>query len=126
MTSRVKGPNRPGGGVDGAPPIDEASEASAIDATAEVRNADAVAGAEAVRPSGALDAPAQVAVRLKAGEITVEEAVELLIDDAVERQVSAASARSPEVAQKLRELLRQYAAADPQLAARIRRLTLLK
>jgi len=72
---------------------------------------------------GNVDPVAQVAAQLRAGEITVDQAVEKLIDDAISRQLSD-SARQLEP--KLRELLRSYAESDPFLAARIRRLTLAK
>jgi molybdenum-dependent DNA-binding transcriptional regulator ModE len=68
----------------------------------------------------------RVADRLRAGAITVDQAVEELIDDAVTRQVGAATQGRAELEERLRELLRQYAATDPQLTAHIRRLTLRK
>jgi hypothetical protein len=57
----------------------------------------------------------------RAGEIGADEAVELLIDDAIARQLGGAAAKDLEP--KLREVLRDYAANDPYLAAKIRRLT---
>jgi hypothetical protein len=67
-----------------------------------------------------------VAARLRAGEITVDQAVELLIDDAIMRQVGRATESTKDLEPRLRELLRSYAANDPFLAAKIRRLTLAK
>jgi hypothetical protein len=63
----------------------------------------------------------EVAARLRAGEISSDEAVELLIDDAIARQMGGAVPKERE--DELRQLLRNYAANDPYLAARIRRLS---
>jgi hypothetical protein len=126
MTSRIKGPSAPSGGP---PPVDETS---AVDATEGVREPDAadapsgVSGPEAARATDAPDAVAQVAAQLRAGEIGVDQAVELLIEDAIQRQVGRAVDGRTELAPQLRELLRGYATSDPFLLAKIRRLTLVK
>jgi hypothetical protein len=62
-----------------------------------------------------------VAARLRAGEISSDEALELLIDDTIARQMGGAVPKDLEP--KLREVLRDYAANDPFLAAKIRKLT---
>ena len=74
--------------------------------------------------TGAVDPIAEVAARLRAGEITSDEAVDLLIEDAISRQLGGALPKDLEP--KLRETLRDYAAQDPYLAAKIRRLTQAK
>jgi hypothetical protein len=121
MTSRVKGPG------DGPSTIDPTAGVDAPEGVGEVAPAatEAVGAVSATAPA-ATDAIAQVAAKLRAGEITVERAVELLIDDVIERQVGRATENAPELAQKLRELLGRFSENDPFLAARIRRLTLSK
>jgi len=123
MTSRVKGP----GAGDGAPPVESIDGVDAPESIDRVAPAapEAVSGVTGAG-AAALDPIAQVAARLRAGEISVDQAVELLIDDAVERQVAGATAGSPKLAQELREVLRGFKDNDPFLAARIRRLTLSK
>ena len=74
----------------------------------------------------ALDPIAQVAEALRAGDITVEQAVERLIDDAIHRQVGHATQDRPELERRLRELLRGLTSTDPFLLSRIRRLTMGK
>ncbi len=72
-------------------------------------------------PPPQADALAEVTAKLRAGEISAEQAVERLIDDAIRRQVgrSVNSAVEPE----LREMLRGYAARDPFLVEKLRKLT---
>jgi len=124
MTSRVKGPG------DGPPPIGapEAPEAPGAPESAEAtRAAEATTAAVA---TAATDPISQIAGELRAGRITVEQAVERLIEDAVHRQIGRAlqgpSKASMALADELRALLHAYAANDPFLAARIRRLNLAK
>ena len=131
MTSRIKGPPGPKGPTDGPPRIGEVDEAAPADAVDEVKPAE-VRPVEKVAPSSRAsaaappDAVAEIAARLRAGELSVEQAVEALIDDAVRRQVGGATAGRAGLEARLRELLKQYAASDPQLTQRIRRLTLHK
>jgi hypothetical protein len=120
MTSRVKGP---GEGPPPASPVDESREIDGVDSVAPSEVAP-VSSPQRGSQSGAPDPIAQVAARLRAGEIGVDKAVELLIDDAIHRQVGRASASGKELEKQLRELLRSYASSDPFLAAKIRRLTL--
>jgi hypothetical protein len=121
MTSRIKGP---GDGPPKTPKVDGAGE---VDETEGVGEASLetipIERARAAREPALPDPLAKIADRLRAGEITADQAVELIIDDAIERQVGA-SAKKHEP--QLRELLRKFAASDPHLVARIRRLTLLK
>ncbi len=71
----------------------------------------------------AIDPVANVAAQLRAGAITIERAVELLIEDAVQRQLGPALANSRELESTLRETLTQrHAENDPVLQTRIRRL----
>jgi hypothetical protein len=81
---------------------------------------------EAAARAGKLDAVGEVARRLRAGEVTVEQAVDLLIEDAIARQVGRAMKGRHDLEGRLRELLKSYTATDPLLAAKIRRLTLSK
>ena len=122
MTSRVKGP---GDGPPPASPVDESREIDGVDKVAPTEVAP-VASTQRAAKSGATDPIGQVAARLRAGEIDVDKAVELLIDDAIRRQVGRASVGGKELEKQLRELLRSYASSDPFLAAKIRRLTHVK
>jgi hypothetical protein len=105
------------------PPVDEAGSAAPADGARSVEG-----GAAAGRVEGAAsieagaDLVGEVARRLKGGEITAREAVELLIDDAVERQVGRVTIDRDQLADELRELLRRYTETDPYLAAKVRRL----
>jgi hypothetical protein len=117
---RIKGP-----GEGARPPeaVDEAANINAPDelAPAEAGEVAAVGKAGATSGAAAADPVAAVAAQLRAGQIDVDRAVDLLIDDAVNRQLGHAVSTS--LAPELRKLLRDYAANDPMLAARIRRLT---
>jgi hypothetical protein len=114
---RIKGP------TDGPRPPDAVDEAGGVDGLDESAPA-STGGVERVGGPGGpdgTDAVGEVAARLRAGEITSDEALELLIDDAIQRQLGGAVASEHE--EELRQLLRNYAATDPYLAAKIRRLT---
>ncbi len=118
---RIKGPGdgpRPPDAVDEANAIDGVDEAAPAETTGAVTSIGATGGAGGVDPIG------EVAARLRAGEITSEQAVELLIEDAISRQLGGALPKDLEP--KLRETLRDLAAQDPFLAAKIRRLTQAK
>jgi hypothetical protein len=82
-----------------------------------------VGAAEAPTASRSTDAVGNVAARLRSGALTVPQAVAVLIEDAIDRQVGRAVADSPLLARELRQLLETYANRDPHIAARIRRLT---
>jgi hypothetical protein len=120
---RIKGPG------DGPRPPDAVDEADAVDAVDETAPAQtgrvaSVGGASGTTGAGGVDPIAQVAARLRAGEITSDQAVDLLIEDAISRQLGGALPKDLEP--KLRETLRDLAAQDPFLAAKIRRLTQIK
>lgn len=118
---RIKGPG------DGPRPPDAVDEAAAVDGLDEAAPAETTSGVASVGgagATGAVDPIAEVAARLRAGEITSDEAVDLLIEDAISRQLGGALPKDLEP--KLRETLRDYAAQDPYLAAKIRRLTQAK
>ena len=119
---KIKGP------TNGATPVDGVSEVEGADGVGGIAPAEApaVTGPSAAGSTAPTDEVGKVAARLRAGEITVDQAVELLIDDAVERQIGRATAEAKELEPKLRELLRGYAMNDPFLVAKIRRLTLAK
>ena len=117
----------PGDGVPAAPGVDEAA---APDPTApagevvEARGAGAVGAVEAVTgtaAAGGVDHVAQVARRLRAGDITVDQAVEELIDEVVARHAAGPAARDS-IAADLKELLRRQIANDPYLASKVRRM----
>jgi hypothetical protein len=119
---RIKGPSG------GPPPLDEISGAAgtgraeplgSVDRTAATGGAQAVSATQSARPG---DAVAEVARRLRAGEISPREAVELLIDDAVNRQVGRVTADRQALATELKDLLRRYTETDPYLASKVRRL----
>lgn len=114
---RIKGPG------DGPRPPDAVGETGAVEGVDETAPAETGAVGRVGGPGGpdAPDAIARVAERLRAGEITADEAVELLIDDAIGRQMGGAVPKDLEP--KLREVLRDYATNDPYLAAKIRRLS---
>jgi hypothetical protein len=117
VTSRIKGPGdgpRKVGGVSG---VDESKDVG------EVRGTEKAGKAGEAKRAAPADAIARVAAQLRAGEIDVERAVELIIEHTVEKFGSGARAQTVD---KLRQVLREYAANDPSLSARIRKLTLLK
>jgi hypothetical protein len=118
---KVKGP------TDGPKAPDAVNDVTAPDAlsgTDSVRGTEATGAPAVSRVSGASDAVAEVAARLRAGEITVDQAVERLIDDAIERQMGRALEQAKELEPRLREVLRGFAAGDPLLTDKLRRLTL--
>jgi len=117
VTSRIKGPGdgpRKVGGVAGA---GEPEDVGAV------RGAEKAGRAQEAKRAAPADAIARVAAQLRAGEIDVDRAVDLLIDATVEKLGSGAR---PATVEKLRKVLRDYALNDPNLSARIRKLTLIK
>jgi len=119
---RIKGPGdgpRPPDAVDEAAPVEGVDEAAPAETGAVAR----VGGTGGPTGPGGIDPIAQVAQRLRAGEISADEALELIIDDTIARQMGAVS---KDLEPKLREVLRDYAANDPFLAAKIRKLTQAK
>jgi hypothetical protein len=117
VTSRIKGPGdgpRKVGGVGGTDGPDEVGE---------VRPTEKAGKAQEAKKAAPADAVSKVAAQLRAGEIDVDRAVELLIDQTVEKLGGGAR---PQTIQKLRKVLREYAQNDPNLSARIRKLTLRK
>lgn len=116
---RIKGPG------DGPRPPDAVDEAAPVEGVEEAAPAEtgAVARVGGTGGPGGADPIGQVAARLRAGEISADEALELIIDDTIARQMGAVS---KDLEPKLREVLRDYAANDPFLAAKIRKLTQAK
>jgi hypothetical protein len=114
---KIKGP------TNGAPPVDAVDGIGEVDSVAPSEATGEVKAPAPTTGPANVDPVAQVAAQLRAGEITVDQAVEQLIDDAISRQLSH---QAKDLEPKLRELLRSYAESDPFLAARIRRLTLAK
>jgi hypothetical protein len=126
------GPTR-ASGVDGtsAPRAPEAAQeverAEHVDSIDEVRAARAEAvertsGVAGATGAAGVDHIAEVAAALRAGSITVAEAVDRLIDDAVTRRVGRAVEPGGELEARLKRVLRGYAEADPLISAKIRRL----
>lgn len=120
---RIKGPGDGPRPPDAPDPIDQAAPVDGVDEAAPAETG-AVARVGGSDGPGAPDPVGQVAERLRAGEISSDQAVELLIDDAIARQMGGAVPADLEP--RLREVLRDYAANDPYLAAKIRRLTQAK
>lgn len=116
---RIKGP----GSQDGPRPADEVDDAAPVDEAAGAESGALERVGETGGPGGpgGVDPIAEVAARLRAGEISSDEALELLIDDTITRQLGGVVTK--ELEPKLREVLRDYAASDPFLAAKIRKLT---
>jgi hypothetical protein len=117
---RIKGPGegpRPTDAVDEAGEVDGVDEAAPA-STGAVTSVGGSGGAGGVDPIG------EVAARLRTGEITSDQALELLIDDAIQRQLGGAVPK--ELEPRLRDVLRNFATNDPYLAAKIRRLTQAK
>jgi hypothetical protein len=112
---RIKGPN----GVDGVGDVEGVANVDRPEAVDQVGEVEAPTAA---KETGSVDAISQVAAQLRKGEISVDQAVDRLIDDAIARQLG----NQRELEPKLRELLKSYAESDPFLAARIRRLTVAK
>jgi hypothetical protein len=113
---RIKGP---GEGPRPTDAVDEAAPVEGVDETAPAETG-AVSRVGGTSGPGGTDPIAQIAARMRAGEITSDQAVELLIDDAISRQLGGVP---KELEPKLREALRDVAANDPYLAAKIRKLT---
>src|SRR3954451_22927687 len=104
---KIKGPN-------GNTPIGEIDPIGEVDSVGNVEAPESVEAPAAAQGTGAADAVTQVAAQLRAGQITVDQAVDRLIDDAIERQLGhQAPADLAALAPKLRELLRSYAESDP-------------
>ncbi len=101
--------------------------ATAVDAAARVKGVTAAqaiaqaAAVSAVTKAAAADSVQSIAERLRRGALTPGQAVEELIDDAVQRNLPGLSADSP-LTQELRSLLSAYAKDDPYLASRISKL----
>jgi hypothetical protein len=120
---KVKGPTNGAPPVDGVGAPDEIDEVQGLGEAAGSAPVGETAAVGSTAAAGAVDAIAEVAGQLRSGKITVDQAVERLIDDTISRQLGPGK---DDLEPKLRELLRSYAESDPFLAARIRRLTLAK
>ncbi len=120
------GPDRAAGigGVDRATAVSGASEIEALDEVKATRAVDLkpIDAVSSTAPAAAVDPVATVAAALRAGELTVEQAVDRLIEDAVTRRVGRALEPGSELEARLRRVLRDYASADPLITAKIRRL----
>ena len=114
---KIGGPKGP------SPPV----EPPAVDATAGGEKARATGFEQLLEPqgtSGATSAPAgdllaQVSARLRAGEVTRDQAVDLLIEAVIEKKAGVAP---PALRQRLQDALRALVAEDPLLGDKVRRL----
>jgi hypothetical protein len=129
MAGSGKGPSRTDGDPVGAATRAGAAAAAApVDGVSSIEGTEGVSRVEAVRaPDVATAARAatavdEVAAALRAGRITIDEAVDRLIDDAVHRHVGRAIEQGSELEARLRRVLRDYAGADPLISSKIRRL----
>ncbi len=124
---RVSGPGDGPSGVgapeapSGAPQVERAERVDEV-GPAAAAELEAVRPVAAARPSGAADPVAEVAAALRGGAITVAEAVDRLIDDAISRRVGRAVEAGGELEARLRRVLRDYAEADPLIRAKVKRL----
>jgi hypothetical protein len=105
--------------VDATKPVDPTAAVDALEGVEATASVQALDSAKAVRGS---DAVSEVAALLRAGQLTVDQAVDRLIDDAVNKQVGRAIEPGSEVEARLRRVLRDYAGADPLISAKISRL----
>ena len=120
---RVKGPSGAAPPIDQTSAVDASSAAEATTATTAVAGVAATGAATAAQATDPTADPVRdVARRLRTGELSAREAVELLIDDAVERQLGLITADRRALAQQLKEVLRRYTETDPHLASKVRRL----
>ena len=118
------GKARPVGKVAETAPVDAASGVDAVEKTSaaeKVAPASKVAGVEKTAPAAAADRVHSIADRLRRGTLSPSQAVEELIEDAVQRNLPGLEANS-KLSQELRALLLAYAKDDPYLASRITRL----
>lgn len=109
----------------GKPPVSknmvEAGKAMATPASTGLSEAPGRAE-EMPRASPGGDLVDEVAARLRAGELTPMQAVEILIDDALQRQLGPFSEAHTELAAELKLLLLEQAKSDPYLSAKMKRL----
>lgn len=116
-----------GSGVAPTPAVSQVSRTEAVqpkDAVAGVAAAESVSAVRKVAANervAASDRVQDIAERLRRGLLAPSQAVEELIEDAVQRNLPGLTADSA-LAQELRELLAAYAKDDPYLANRISRL----
>jgi hypothetical protein len=116
---------RQGDSSGGKPPVsknmDAAGKAMATPASTGLTEAPDMAQ-ETPRgaPGGAL--VDEVAARLRAGELTPMQAVEILIDDALQRQLGPFSEAHTALAAELKLLLLEQAQSDPYLSSKMKRL----
>ena len=97
----------------------EVGKAVATPASTALRRPRAIAE-EAPLPEG--DLLDEVTARLRAGELTPMQAVEILIDDALQRQLGPFSQAHTALAAELKLLLLEQAQSDPYLSSKLKRL----
>ena len=103
------------------PPVSkEAGEAGQAGATPVYTGLTAVPEPPRSSPGG--DLVDEVAERLRTGELTPIQAVEILIDDALQRQLGPFSEVHTALASELKLLLLEQAKSDPYLSSKMKRL----
>src|SRR5262245_15368748 len=127
-------PQKPPRSSTGTTPAEPVSRREPAEAPEPVRPAEAAAPAERLQPAAPVSraeaaAPVTgatrselvgaIARRLRAGEITVHQAVDELIDDTVRSNLAGSDGDAP-IARQLRSALRAYVEQDPFLAARVK------
>ncbi|MCS6915541.1 MAG: hypothetical protein RMK29_00460 [Myxococcales bacterium] len=99
-------------------PVAPAGPASPVERVVEAKAVEALQGAEAVERAGRSELVRAIARRLRSGEITVQQAVEELIEEAVRTSLAGVNPEGP-LARQLRAVLRSYVEEDPYLSARL-------
>ena len=123
-----RGSGRDSGIADGVGSTKAVDSAAPVGPAGDVERAEGVRATSAAAPvaqtsaTAASDEVAAVAAALKSGALSVAEAVDRLIDDAVHKQVGRAVEPGSEIEARLRRVLRDQAGADPLIREKIRRL----
>jgi hypothetical protein len=125
--TRVKGPTDGPSSVSGVDPAEAVDAAEAVDKAEAVEATEGVEAVGAAEAAGGADPITGIAADLRSGKISLDQAVDALIEDTIHRKLGRFTKRhGDQVTSELRQLLRDYAANDPFLAAKIRQLSLSK
>jgi hypothetical protein len=113
---KISGPKGPGPTPPVAEPAKKEPAKTEGPSFQDVLQADRTGQAGSVAPTGAV---AEVTAKLRAGEVTGAEAVDLLIEAVVKQQVGEVASALRE---RIRDALHKVIAADPVLSEKIRQL----